>query len=200
MSIFKKFGSVLAAILCLCMLLSMTAFAADITAAGGSGEAPVVLTAGSDSDGDGEIDTPLKFMVTVPTSLPVHVDADGNVTVATDAKIVNNSAGAVKVTNVAMEGANGWAIKADASFDPASAKVNAKVNAKEFSMTLNSEATVEDGISFSAANWTRLDGANATDSDELPLSYTAKVAPQGSVVTDATMANVVFTLGWDSVA
>ncbi len=196
MSIFKKFGSVLAAILCLCMLLSMTAFAADVTAAGGSGEAPVVLTAGSDSDGDGEVDTPLKFMVTVPTSLPVHVDADGNVTVATDAKIVNNSAGAVKVTNVALEGAGGWTVKADASFDPASAKVNAE----EFSMTLNGEASVEGGISFSAENWTRMDGANDTDSDELALSYTAKVAPQGSVLTDATMANVVFTLGWDTVA
>lgn len=38
-----------------------------------------------------------QFSVTLPTSLPVHVDADGVVTVATDAKITNNSAGPVKI-------------------------------------------------------------------------------------------------------
>ena len=48
------------------------------------------------------------FSVTVPTALPINVDANGEVTTSSDAKIVNNSHGSVIVTNVTVTGKNDW--------------------------------------------------------------------------------------------
>ena len=50
--------------------------------------------------------------VTVPTVLPIDVGTDGTVSTATDAKIVNNSFGAVKVNSVIIEAAQNWQLTA----------------------------------------------------------------------------------------
>ena len=78
-------------VLCLCLSVAVPAFATDLTTAGGNSSVPVTLTS-----------TAATFSVTVPTALPITVAADGSVTTADDVKIINNSPGAVKVTNMTI--------------------------------------------------------------------------------------------------
>ena len=134
------------------------------------------------------------FSVTVPTSLHVSVDANGEVTVATDAKIINNSFGAVKVTDLQIAATGGWAL---VDYDSADMTAE-KVNTKKMAMTINGEKTTgADAISFTAANWDRMEGKNATDSDELAITYDAKVPAQSAAIDGSTVANVTFTVAWD---
>jgi hypothetical protein len=96
----KKLTSIILSLILL-LSLSATALAADVTTAGGTGQTPVTLTAAA-----------TRFSVTVPTSLPISVDEDGNVTTATTAKIVNNGYGSVKVTSMTVTAGTGWTIAA----------------------------------------------------------------------------------------
>ena len=63
--------------------------------------------------------------VVVPTALPVAVGTDGTVSTATDAKIINNSFGAVKVANISIEAAQGWSL---AAFGDKASLAHEKVN------------------------------------------------------------------------
>ena len=191
----KTMKTFLAMVMALSMVACMatTAFAADLSAFDGAG---VKIDA---TDGAGEVPVKLyaegtTFSVTVPTSLPVSVDANGAVTVATDAKIINNSFGAVKVTDLKVAATGGWAL-----FDYDSADMTAeKVNTKKMAMIINGEKTTgADAISFTAGNWNRMEGKNATDSDELAITYNAKVPAQSAAINGSTVANVTFTVAWD---
>ena len=71
--------------------------------------------------------------VTVPTVLPIAVGTDGTVSTATDAKIVNNSFGAVKVANVSIEAAQGWSL---AAFGDKATLAHEKVNSNKFGFSL----------------------------------------------------------------
>ena len=166
--------------------LTVPAFATnDVAAAGGTGTVPVELTAEAAT-----------FSVTVPTSLAISVDASGVVTTPTVAKIVNNSHGAVKVTGVSVAAQNGWATVDFVGAD----MTKEKVGAKKIALEVNNEKTTgANTISFSAENWTKLDGKNETTSDELAIIYKAKVPAQASPLEGTTVANVVFTIGWDAV-
>ena len=106
----KKF---LALVLSLCMVFSLAAVAsaAEIDANGGSGSTPVYLSSTADGSIGGD-PAATKMSVTVPTVLPIAVGTDGTVSTATDAKIVNNSFGAVKVNSVSIEAAQGWSLAA----------------------------------------------------------------------------------------
>ena len=77
--------------------------------------------------------------VTVPTVLPIAVGTDGTVTTATDAKIVNNSYGAVRVASVTLEAAGGWHLTA---FGNKSSLASEKVDSNKlgFSITLGNTA------------------------------------------------------------
>ena len=46
---------------------------------------------------------PAVFSVTVPTSLPIHVDSYGRTTSATNASIINNSNSAVRVVDIEVK-------------------------------------------------------------------------------------------------
>ena len=177
----KTMKTFLAMVMALSMVACMatTAFAADLSAFDGAG---VKIDA---TDGAGEVPVKLyaegtTFSVTVPTSLPVSVDANGAVTVATDAKIINNSFGAVKVTDLKVAATGGWAL-----VDYDSADINGE------------KTTGADAISFTAGNWNRMEGKNATDSDELAITYNAKVPAQSAAINGSTVANVTFTVAWD---
>lgn len=171
--------------------LPTVAFVADITTAGQTGTTPVVLTVEAAT-----------FSVTVPTALTVDVAADGEVTCATNARIINNSAGAVKVENVVIEAQNGWAL-----VDFATPLTDFMVNEKKIGLQLNSEAEVtkkaaegdDVAFAFDAAKWAVMDATDGADggADELPFTYDAILAPQSSEIADATVANVVFTIGWN---
>lgn len=182
-----KIRKTLALVLALVMAVSMMAVgatAAEITTAGSTGEVPVKLTVAGAT-----------FSVTVPTELPISVAADGTYTYADNAKIVNNSKGQVKVTNVAVSGVGDWEI---VGYDAAD-MTKEKVGAHKIALQINGEkTTADDTITFEAGNWTVMDGVNATASDELPITYDAKVAPQSSELTGESVVTVVFTIGWNS--
>ncbi|WP_294852427.1 hypothetical protein [uncultured Oscillibacter sp.] len=175
-------SGVLSLSLVLCM--SVPAFAADVSTAGGSGAVPIPLTVAAAT-----------FSVTVPTSLPINVDTDGNVTTATNLKIVNNGHGAVKVTNMSVKGIEDWQI---VSYDNAN-MVSEKVNAHKIAMAINGDkTTADDTITFSSTNFPKLDGANATNSDELTITYNAKVPAQATTLDNVKVVEITFVIGWDA--
>ena len=185
--------NILSASMAAMMAMSMGApvFAATdgaitIATEGGTGSVPVELTAEATT-----------FSVTLPTALPITVDGEGVVTTATDAKIVNNSAGAVIVSNLAIAGVGDWEI---VDFDSADMSTE-KVGAKKVAMEINGDkTTADDTISFTQSNWPSIAGVNDGDTDELALDYDAKVPAQASAISGENVADVVFTVGWDAVA
>lgn len=70
-----------------------------VDASTGSASVPVNVTRGAAT-----------FSVTVPTSLPVSVKADGTVATATDAAIINNGSYPVSISKVEMNSINDWSL------------------------------------------------------------------------------------------
>ncbi len=173
----KKIVSIMMA---LAMVLGMGAmvFAADISTPGGTGTTPLQLTV-----------TAATFSVTVPTGLPVTVSADGTVSVSSTAKIINNCNGAVKCTSVAVTGQNGWTQHAWDANDLKGETVGSKIFALKImdTETNSNAAAVGTAVGSIAAN------------GEKTLTYDAQIAPQAAAVAaDTTIANIVFTIGWDN--
>ncbi len=96
----KNIKKIISLVLAICMLasLAISASAANtVDASGGTGTSSVTLSSTADGSIGGD-PAATKMSVTVPTVLPIAVGTDGTVSsTATDAKIVNNSFGAVKV-------------------------------------------------------------------------------------------------------
>ena len=96
----KNCKKLIALCLALATIFSFTVFASaagtDISASGDSASAAVNLSSTVDGSLTGD-PAATAMSVTVPTVLPIAVGTDGTVTTATDAKIVNNSYGAVRV-------------------------------------------------------------------------------------------------------
>ena len=182
---------VLSSLLAVGMLASMgtTAFAdapgPGVYESGGNESVPVTLNV-----------EPAIFSVTVPSVLPVSVTADGEVVCAEsgEARIINYSHGAVKVTNLEIDAINGWET---VDFDNANMH-KVPLNSRLFAFTINNEKTTgADAITFDTANFPVLDGANDTDSDELVIDYDALIAPQNAAVVNMDIANIVFTIAWE---
>lgn len=131
---------------------------------------------------------PAKFSVTVPTTLPVWVDSSGNVEVATNAQIVNNSSGPVKVTSLKIESTNDWVTK---EFSKDLSK--SKVGSKEYSLEVNGDRTTSSGIiQFNQSNWGAIEvGASQS------VIYNTKISPQKESINQS-IANLVITVDWDS--
>ena len=142
------------------------------------------------SNGDGTSIVTLDYdtanlRVTVPTVLPVSVDSDNNVTVATTAKIVNSSKGQVDVTNAVLSGNNSWAL---AAFDTDFTKV--PVNTKQYGFKLQGYNVPVNGNAYNSQFDTIAGNAS------LDLSYDANVAIQSEAIKDAEIGNIVFTVAW----
>lgn len=179
----RKIIKALSLLLCMSMAFGQTAFAAEVNASGGDGTVPVELTAEATT-----------FKVRVPTILPVDVDADGVVTVADDARLVNESAGPVRVSNVAVTNENGWVLQDWDSFVPE----KAKVDAKQYAMVIRDDKSdgSDNGLAFDPDHWPVMTAAG-TSGAAVDVIYDSKVAPQSSILTDMTMGFAVFTLGWE---
>lgn len=176
----KKILSLSLALLLLCSATVMPAHAADLTikTAGGTQTVPVVLSVEAAT-----------FSVTVPTTLPVNISATGVVTTPVDgATIVNNSAAPVAVANVAVTAADTWQL-IDFTTDPSTFKVNEH----KLGLKLNGVATGANGVwTFDASKWSAI----AAKGGEYNFTYEAILPPQTEESNGATMANVVFTIGW----
>ncbi len=169
---------VISIIMAMAMVLGMgaMAFATDISA---PGDATSLLKL------TGEAAT---FSVTVPTNLPITLAADGTITVSNTASIVNNSNGAVEVTAVTVTGQNSWTQHA---WDGTNALNDQSVGAKIFALKVQAADTNADTASSAAAI-----GSIAAN-DSVALTYDAQIAPQKTAIAETSIANVVFTIGWD---
>ena len=132
------------------------------------------------------------FSVTVPTTLPISIDADGNVTTATDAAIINSSGAPVAVTKVELACLSDWTLAAY-SRDI----LNLPVDAKQFGLQMNigdkTVATSNNGTSDVLS-----DSLNAqiAKGQNCAVTYNALFPAQTAAISNTQIANVVFTVGW----
>ncbi len=128
------------------------------------------------------------FSVAVPTRLTIDIAADGTVTTANNAAIVNNSNGPVKVSAISVQPKNGWALAAwgkDFRGTP--------TGTKEFTMQIN-EAAVDESGAVQMADTQVIRGG-----DRLALNYAADAAVQAHAVSEE-IAEIIITVDWDESA
>ena len=132
------------------------------------------------------------FSVVVPTTLPISVDADGNVTTATDATIINNSSAPVAVTKVELASLSDWTLAAY-SRDI----LNLPVDAKQFGLQMNiGDKTVTTSNSGTSDILSDSLNAQIAKGQICAVTYNALFPAQTTAVSDTQIANVVFTVGW----
>lgn len=199
----KKFMS-MAMALCMICTMAFSASAAEITTDGSEGQTPVYLSSTDDGTPGGN-PSATAMSVTVPTGLPMSMAQNGDVTCASDCKIVNNSYGAVRVKSVTISSAGNWHLTA---FGDKSTLAGEKVDSNQlgFAMTIGggqqvkttSKASTQQLIS-SPVTGCFMSGAGDTAHNTAAIRYNAIVTPLSDSVTDTTVANVVFVIEWDMV-
>lgn len=187
----KKILSLALALMMVFSLSAVTAFAGDAPVLDASGAIEPITEPGTASSEVQLTAEAAAFDVTVPMILPVSIDNAGVVTTADNAKIENNSSGSVIVTDVEFTTKNEWirdTYGADYSATP--------VNSKLIGFVINGcETDATNGLAFIQTAFPSI----ARDA-ELAIIYDATVAPQAAALDDVAVADVVFTIGWDSVA
>mgnify|MGYP001056778021 FL=1 len=197
----KRFAA-LSMALCLSLSLMTAASASnEATSSGGSATSNVTLSSTEDGSLEGN-PAATAMSVTVPTVLPIAVGTDGSVATASDAKITNNSYGAVKVSSVSIQAAEGWHL-ADFQTNMADEKVDS--NLIGFALTIGGGAqlatdessTETQTLLDAAAEGCYMTGAGNTSGNSVAIAYDAVVSPVSSAVTNTGVASVVFTVEWD---
>lgn len=196
----------LALALCMVCAMSVSAFAADVSTRGGSGSTPVNLSSTDDGTPGGD-PAATAMSVTVPTALPMAMSQAGDVTTATDCKIVNNSFGAVRVKSVSISTANGWKLTA---FGDKSTLAREKVDSNKlgFSLSIGGGTTVQTDTSSETSQTLiaapvtgcYMSGVGDATGNSVNVEYSAIVTPLSKPVTSATVATVVFVIEWDTAA
>lgn len=192
--------------LSLCMCMGVTAFAAEIDTSGGAGSTPVSLSSTDDGTLGGD-PSATALRVTVPTALPMAMNQDGDVTTATDCKIVNNSFGAVRVASVTITAADDWSLTA---YGDKSILAGEKVDSNQIGFAISigggkMMATDDSDEDTQALISTPITGCFMTgignqNGNSVAVNYDAIVTPLSNAVTNATVANVVFIVEWDTAA
>ena len=192
--------------LSLCMCMGITAFAAEIDTSGGAGSTPVSLSSTDDGTLGGD-PSATALRVTVPTALPMAMNQDGDVTTATDCKIVNNSFGAVRVASVTITAADDWSLTA---YGDKSILAGEKVDSNQIGFAISigggkMMATNDSNEDTQALISTPITGCFMTgvgnqNGNSVAVNYDAIVTPLSNAVTNATVANVVFIVEWDTAA
>ena len=204
----KNTKKIISLVLAICMLasLAISASAANtVDASGGTGTSSVTLSSTADGSLDGD-PSATKMSVVVPTVLPIAVGTDGSVATASDAKIVNNSFGAVKVNSVSIEAAQGWSL---AAFGDKASLAHEKVNSNKFGFSIslgNGAAQITDNKNASkqtlldaAVEGCFMSGVGDTSANSIGISYDAIVTPVSEAVTNTAIASVLFIIAWDAV-
>ena len=209
----KNTKKIVSLILAVCMIASLAISASamelpsgnTVGESGGTGTSSVTLSSTADGSIGGD-PAATKMSVTVPTVLPIAVGTDGTVSTATDAKIVNNSFGAVKVANVSIEAAQGWNLTA--SGDKATlAKEKVDSNKFGFQIALgNGEKKLTDNKNASkqtlldaAVEGCFMSGVGDTSANSIGIAYDAIVTPVSEAVTNTAIASILFIIAWDAV-
>ena len=197
----KRFAA-LSMALCLSLSLMTAASASnEATSSGGTASSDVTLSSTEDGSLEGN-PAATAMSVTVPTVLPIAVGTDGSVATATDAKITNNSYGAVKVSSVSIQAAEGWHL---AAFETNMADEKVDSNLIGFALTIGGGAqlatdessTETQTLLDAAAEGCYMTGAGNTSGNAVTIAYDAVVSPVSNAVTNTGVASVVFTVEWD---
>ncbi len=209
----KNTKKIVSLVLAICMLasLAISASASELPAdnmvgeSGGTGTSSVTLSSTADGSIGGD-PAATKMSVTVPTVLPVAVGTDGTVSTATDAKIINNSYGAVKVANVSIEAAQGWNLTA---FGDKATLAKEKVDSNKFGFQIalgNGEKKLTDNKNASkqtlldtAVEGCYMSGVGDTSANTVAIAYDAIVTPVSEAVTNTAIASILFIIAWDAV-
>ena len=209
----KNFKKTISLILAVCMLASLAISASamelpsgnTVGESGGTGTSSVTLSSTADGSIGGD-PAATKMSVTVPTVLPVAVGTDGTVSTATDAKIINNSYGAVKVANVSIEAAQGWNLTA---FGDKATLAKEKVDSNKFGFQIalgNGEKKLTDNKNASkqtlldtAVEGCYMSGVGDTSANTVAIAYDAIVTPVSEAVTNTAIASILFIIAWDAV-
>ena len=204
----KNTKKIVSLILAVCMIasLAISASAANtVDASGGTGTSSVTLSSTADGSLDGD-PSATKMSVVVPTVLPIAVGTDGSVATASDAKIINNSYGAVKVNSVSIEAAQGWSL---AAFGAKETLAHEKVNSNKFGFSISlGNGTAKQTDDKNASKQTLLDaavegcymsGVGDTSANSIGIAYDAIVTPVSEAVTNTSIASVLFVIAWDAV-
>ena len=199
----KNFKKIISLVLAICMIasLAISASAANtVDASGGTGTSNVTLSSTADGSLGGD-PAATKMSVTVPTVLPIAVGTDGTVSTATDAKIVNNSFGAVKVSSASIEAAQGWSLTA---FGDKSTLAGEKVNSNKFGFAISlGGSAAKQTDSKNASAQTLLDaavegcfmtGVGDQTANSIAVAYDAIVTPVSEAVTNTAIASVLFII------
>ena len=190
--------------LCMICALSVSAFAADIDTNGGSGSTPVNLSSTDDGTIGGD-PSATAMSVTLPTALPMAMAQNGDVTTADNCQIVNHSYGAVRVRSVSISAVDGWKLTA---FGDKSSLAHEKVDSDKlgFALSIGGGAQVQTDASDAASQalltapmtGCYLSGVGDASGNAVDVAYAAIVTPLSQAVTNATVANVVFVVEWDT--
>ena len=204
----KNTKKIISLVLAICMMASLAigASAANtVDTSGGTGTSSVTLSSTADGSLGGD-PAATKMSVTVPTVLPIAVGTDGSVATASDAKIVNNSFGAVKVNSVSIEAAQGWNLTA---FGDKATLAKEKVDSNKFGFSIslgNGAAQVTDNKNASkqtlldaAVEGCYMSGVGDTSANSIGIAYDAIVTPVSEAVTNTAIASVLFIIAWDDV-
>ena len=204
----KNTKKIISLVLAICMMASLAigASAANtVDTSGGTGTSSVTLSSTADGSLGGD-PAATKMSVTVPTVLPIAVGTDGSVATASDAKIVNNSFGAVKVNSVSIEAAQGWNLTA---FGDKATLAKEKVDSNKFGFSIslgNGAAQVTDNKNASkqtlldaAVEGCFMSGVGDTSANSIGIAYDAIVTPVSEAVTNTAIASVLFVVAWDAV-
>ena len=174
----RKILSLLLAALMICSLCP-SAFADDKTI-------PVKLTA----------DEPT-LSVTLPTSIPMQLKADGTVVCPTDLKIINNASGPVEVSAITVNETD-WGLT-DYNGGSRSLLSAVSIGSKKigicFTARGSAAATTTGGtqnLSYTKTRWV-IAGGNSS----MPISCAA-IASASKDSETTTMGSVVFTIGWSN--
>ena len=199
----KKFITIILA-LCMCLAVGTAALAADIETDGGSGSTPVYLSS-TDDGTQGGTPAATAMSVTVPTSFPMAMAQNGDVTCADNCRITNNSYGAVRVRSVTINATNGWKLTA---YGDKSTLAREKVDSNKFGFALRlggGSQAATDGANQSGSvlisapqSGCYMCGAGDTSGNSIAVIYDAIVTPLSQAVTNANIANVVFVVEWDT--
>jgi len=138
--------------------------------------------------------------------LPMAMSEDGVVVTADNCKIVNNSYGAVRVKSVTISAASDWnltkfgdkSILAGEKVDSNKLGFSIAIGGGEAVATANDDAT-QQLISAPIAGC-YMTGIGDTSGNTVAIDYAAIVTPLSGAVENATVANVVFVIEWDTAA
>lgn len=133
------------------------------------------------------------FSVTVPTSLPVSMKADGTVATATDAAIINNGSYPVAISKVEMTSINDWGLTVYDKTEVKKLPVDTKKIGMELTIGGKTIITASDTTSDTLSENL---GTSIEAAQRCLVSYNAAIPAQSAALSEIQVANVIFTVGW----